>query len=362
MKIKIITHHTVHNHGALLQLYALMQVLKKYDSNVNALDYNKNYDFLESYAQVKYNISMKSIPYYLSFLKEKGIKRTLFNIEKKVILDRFKTKNLMIGEYYSKCDNLDAVFIGSDEVFSIEPGLNTVFWGMGVPAPNIFSYAGCFGPTTIEFIKEKYAEEYIEAGVKRIKRISVRDKNSKQIIERYTHAEVQQVCDPVILYGYNEEKKNFVRPIKEKYIVVYSYDENMNNIKEYNEILHYAQEKKLKVISVGFYHKWCNRCINVDPIELLCWICFAEYVVTDTFHGVVMSIIMNTDFATKIRGNRNKLGYLLEEYGLQNREISDFKELNSIFSTNINYNEVNKKIYKKRKEGLKFIDECISLI
>ena len=58
MKIRILTHHSVHNHGAILQLYGLMQVLKKYDDTVCALDYKKNFDFLEDYADQKYNQSL----------------------------------------------------------------------------------------------------------------------------------------------------------------------------------------------------------------------------------------------------------------------------------------------------------------
>ncbi len=361
MKIRIITHHTVHNHGAVLQLYALEHVLYKYDNNVCALEYTKNFDFLDVDVN-KYNISLRSIPYYCGFLVEKGILRTLFNIKKRVILENFKKKKNMVGEYYSKCKNLDAAFIGSDEVFSIEPGLNTVFWGLGVPAKFVFAYAGCFGPTTIDFIKEKKAEEYIEAGIKRFDKISVRDVNSQTIISTLSGILPEQLCDPVILYGFYEEKKKFRRPIKEKYILIYSYDENMNDSNEISSVQCFAQKKGLKIISVGFYHKWCDKNINVDPIELLCWVSFAEYVVTDTFHGTVMSIVMNTPFATKIRGNRNKLGFLLEEYESLDREIIDFINLSEILNKPINFDNVNHIITEKRKKALFYIDSCIKIV
>lgn len=83
LKIRIITHHAVHNHGAVLQLYALEKVLSKYDPNVCALDYQKNYDFLDENANTKYNISIKSIPYYLGFLRKNGFTKTFFNVKKK---------------------------------------------------------------------------------------------------------------------------------------------------------------------------------------------------------------------------------------------------------------------------------------
>lgn len=359
MNIRIITHHAVLNHGALLQLYALEKVISKYDKNVCALDYTKNYDFLEDYANVKYNISLRSIPYYLKYLMEKGIFKTLFNVKKKFILDNFKSNRKMVGEYYSRCKNLDAVFIGSDEVFSIEPGLNPFFWGMGVPAKHIFAYAGCFGPTTIDFINEKYAKEYIIAGINRFEKISVRDLNSQSIIENLSGKKVYQVCDPVILYGYIDEMKDFKKPTNDNYILIYAYDERMNDKHEVFEIKKFAKKNNYKLISVGFYHQWCDKCVNVDPIDLLKWIKGAECVITDTFHGTVMSLIMNTPFATKIRGNRNKLGFLLSEYNVEDREILDFEKLSTIFNKKIDFTNINKIIINKRQKGLNYIEDCL---
>lgn len=362
MKLRIITHHSVHNHGALLQLYALRKVLSKYDSSVCALDYRKNMDFLPKYATEKYNISLRSVPFYLGFMMKKGVRRTLFNIKKRRTLNIFKKKNALVGEYYTRVSDVDAVFIGSDEVFSIESGLNTFFWGIGVPAKFSFAYAGCFGPTTIDFIQEKNAIEYIEAGIKHFNEISVRDMNSRNIICELSNKTPELVCDPVILYGFQRERKSFKRPYKEKYLLVYSYDENMNDEFEYKYICQYAKENKMKVITAGFYHKWCDKCINVCPIELLNWITFADCVVTDTFHGTVMSLIMNVPFAVKIRSNRNKLGFLLEEYEVLDREIHSFSEIPIILSKEMSFENINRIIFSKQELGKAYIDRCIKKI
>ena len=359
MKIGIITHHDVHNHGAQLQLNALIKVFASLGHSAKALSYTKNFDFLDENASNKYNITLKSIPYYTNYIFKKGMKKTLFNIKKKSILEEFRNHNQLVGGYYSKENNLDCVFVGSDEVFSIEPGLNTFFWGMGVPTQNIFSYAGCFGPTTPAFIKEKYAEEFITAGISRFNRISVRDKNSKGIVYDLTKKEVPIVCDPVILYGYKNEIKEIKKPDREKYIVVYAYDNNMNDKEEVKKIKAFAKSKNLKIISAGFYHNWCDESINVTPTELINYIKYAEYVVTDTFHGSVISIIMNTPFTTKIRGNRNKLGYLLEEYDLLSRETVDFSDLDRMFNDQIDFQHVNSNIADKRKKSKAYIKNCL---
>lgn len=359
MKIGILTHHDVHNHGAQLQLNALIKELESLGHSAKALSYTKNFDFLDNDASRKYNISLKSIPYYTKYIFKEGIRKTLFNIKKKSILEQFRRINKLISGYYSKEDDLDCVFVGSDEVFSIEAGLNTFFWGMGVPNKNVFSYAASFGPTNLDFIKEKYAIEFITAGVNRLSKISVRDKNSKEIISNLTDNEVTIVCDPVILYGYEKEVNELQRPNHGKYIVVYAYDNNMNQKDEVDNIVAFAKANEFKIISAGFYHSWCDKNINVTPIELINYIKHAEYVITDTFHGTVISIIMNTQFSTKIRGNRNKLGFLLEEYGLSDREISDFSNISTLLSNEINYEKVNLLIKEKRQQSLDYIRTCL---
>ena len=70
--------------------------------------------------------------------------------------------------------------------------------------------------------------------------------------------------------------------------------------------------------------------IQANPIELLGWIKNAKLVITDTFHGSVMSIICNTPMIVKIRGNKNKLSFLLDEYGLSDRIIEDFSKIDEI--------------------------------
>ena len=65
MKYGIITHYDVHNHGALLQLNALKQVLKNLDIEATALRFDKNYDFIGSALKAKYEIGFKSLNIYI---------------------------------------------------------------------------------------------------------------------------------------------------------------------------------------------------------------------------------------------------------------------------------------------------------
>lgn len=359
MKIGILTHYDVHNHGALLQLNALIQVIKCKGFDVAALTYKKNYDFMAEGIDKKYDISIRSVLWYLSYMCSIGLKRTLFNVRKKRILDKFRKP--LEGEYYSRAKDLFAVVIGSDEVFSVETGINPFFFGHGIPCDKICSYAACCGPTTLDAIKDKNLEGFVHSGLENMKKISVRDENTKNIVFELTQNTVPVVCDPVILYGYKDEIRDAENKFNSNYILIYSYDNNMNDDIEVKKIRHFASKNHLKIISAGFYHKWCDKCVDASPTELLSYFKNADYVITDTFHGAVMSLICNSQFVAKLRNNANKLYDLLSRYGVADRIVNDFDEITGVFSKNIDYSIVNNLIEAHRNESAKFIDDFLGI-
>lgn len=360
MKAGIITHYDVHNHGAQLQLYALCAQLKRFGYDAKALTYKKNYDFLELGIENKYSISFRSIPYYIGYLFQNGLGKTLYNYNKRKVLNRFRQENRLEGEYYSKAKDLDVAVIGSDEIFSIEPGLNPCFWGMGVPCQKVISYAASCGPTNEDFIQKHYANEFIEAGIKRIDRISVRDRNTYDIVSARTDKAVAVVCDPVLMYDFKEEWKSVCAPrIGKKYCIVYSYDNNMNDEETVRAIKAYAKENGLLVLSVGYYHKWCHKNINASPLELFSWFKNAACVFTDTFHGSVISLVCQTEFVVKISGNKNKLEFLLEQYGVLARRVSSFEEIPKVVASPIDYESVNRRIEEYREKSTAFLKSAL---
>jgi len=225
MKFGIITHYDVHNHGAILQMYALIKVLKlNFGIEAKALQFDKNYDFLGKECEAKYKLSLKSVKIYLEYLYKRGLKVFLFNIRKKIIFEKFKIKAQLIGDYYTQYKDLDAVVIGSDEVFALHTGPTPVLFGHAIPTSKVFSYAGCFGPTTINDIRNLHCEEFVSSGLASMIGLSMRDKNSVQIAKELTGRNSVLVVDPVILYGYKEEISNFKKPTLPSYLLVYAYE------------------------------------------------------------------------------------------------------------------------------------------
>ena len=365
MKAGIITHYDVHNHGAQLQMYALVQVLRAFGYDAKALRFRKNFDFMGgAKAEAKYNISLKSLPIYIQYIAKNGLSRTLYNYKKRNILCKFRAENDLVGDYYSEAKDLDVVVIGSDEIFSIEAGPNPWYYGIGIPCHKQISYAASFGPTTIELIQEHNVGALVEAGIKKLNHISVRDKNSFDIVKSFTNCDSVIVCDPVLLYGFHEYLNSvaltsFKACQREKYCIVYSYDYNMNDELTVKAIKEYAYKHKLKVYSIGYYHEWCDNNIQVPPLDVFKWFTNAEMVFTDTFHGTVISLTTRTQFVAQIRGNANKLSFLLKQYGVSDREVRDFSYIETIVTTSSDYSVVDRTILKIRQDSMDYLRKAL---
>ncbi|MFZ7131421.1 MAG: polysaccharide pyruvyl transferase family protein [Eubacteriales bacterium] len=353
MKIGILTYYRVHNHGAVLQSYALLKTLEHMGHEVEFLTFKRNYDYLVEGQDKKYSFTISSFFYFLKYFLEKGLYNTFYNYFKKIKLEKFRTENFSSNTRYTDFIG-DIVIIGSDEVFSIEIGINPFFYSHGLTAQKIFSYAGSFGPSTINTIRKKGLESMIASGIERLDQVSVRDLNSQKIVECLSSKKAKIVCDPVILYGYKKEMELFI-PKQRDYILLYSYDKNFNSYSEISHIKKYAQVHKLRIFSIGYYHSWCDKNVQASPIELLGWFRHATIVITDTFHGAVLSIICNVAMVIKVRENQNKLSYLLEEYDLLSRVIYNMEELCDNNFPVIDFSKINERIDVIRMESLEYL-------
>lgn len=252
---------------------------------------------------------------------------------------------------------MDGVIVGSDEVFALHTGPTPVFFGYCLPSNKVFAYAGCFGPTTLTDIDKWHARAFVASGLANMCGLSMRDQNSISIVQALTGKIPEQVCDPVILYGYKKEIAQARIMLHVPYMIVYSYDGKFEESAK--EIKAYAKAHNLLIVSPGFFQKWADKNVNCNPVELLYWFKGAQCVITNTFHGCVMSIITGREMAVKLRGNANKLLNLMKEYHLEDREFCANLTLDSIFAKKINWNEVNEEIQSRRASSMSFLNKMI---
>lgn len=364
MNIGIITHHTVINQGAIMQMYALKRWLENKGHTVFFLKYTKDFDFAPL-EQGKYNLSVKYIPFYLKeYVLKKGVRLSWFNVKKQLLYRKYIAKTFCFKSY--ALDNMDAVIVGSDEVFSLASGCNMMMYGHGVNTDHLISYAPSFGQTDIERIEQFHCKELITSGLKKFEALSVRDLNSAEIVKKLTNIAPVLVCDPVMLYDFSDEHTS-IRKFHlhhKKYMLIYSMDRWMIEPSEVKAIKEYAKKKGYITLSAGTFHKWCDKNIVCNPIEWLELFRGAAEVITDTFHGSILSIITNRPAFYYIRSlNSNKLMSLYKSMGLESRILSkiDCSDMEMIQENSVmDFELLNKQLMKLRNISERYLSEALS--
>lgn len=360
MKIGILTHYQVESHGACLQHYALTQYLRKMGHDVYTLSYRKNMDFADVADQKKFSVGLSSIPFYIKeYLLKKGPNFVWTMYKKHEGLSGFNKNNFKFLPYGTA--DVDAVVVGSDEVWSLQLGANMMMYGHGVDTKQMIAYAPSFGQTDVKQIEKHRCRELIASGLAAFSALSARDLRSQAIAKELSGKDVQLVCDPVLLYGFEKELEQYHPMTKEKYVVVYGYNSNMNEPDRIAAIRSYAKKKGAKVYSVGAYHKWCDKQVACDPIEMLYWFKGAEAVFTDTFHGTITAYLGKTPIAVYVRSTNNvKLDHLLSLLGLENRKVTADRDIETIMSEPVDYDMLHKNFEPIREQSAQYLCNALS--
>ena len=358
MKIGILTHYDVYNQGARLQMSAMRYWLQQQGHQVVILTYEKNFDFLQEEKQ-KNSGSFRAFPYYIrNYLLKKGLGLTLFNTRKVMAMKRSQ-EQYTFAPYNASC--CDAIIIGSDEVYSIDVGINKMMYGHdlgGVPA---IAYAPSFGIATLEKLEQYGVTEIIRSGLEKMNYLSARDVHTQNMVQSLTGREVPLVCDPVLLYSgsYNSHPK----PISRPYLAVYSYDRNMIDPGEIAAIRAYAKKHGLITVSLGTYHSWCDKNIVCTAEDWYGYFQNAACVITDTFHGSVAAMKNHCNVAVFIRESINafKLRSLLAETGLEHRRLPAITEenLEQVLSEEIDYHNVDQRISEMTKTSEAYLRKAL---
>ena len=110
------------------------------------------------------------------------------------------------------------------------------------------------------------------------------------------------------------------------------------------------------MISIGFYFPWCDETIIPNPFEVLGYIKGADYIITYTFHGSVMSIKYNRPLAVLVRSsNQQKMISLLSQFKLEDRIVSNMALLEKSLLLPIQYQEINEIIDKEKIRSLEYL-------
>ncbi|MCD7132166.1 polysaccharide pyruvyl transferase family protein [Limosilactobacillus balticus] len=368
-KIGILSMQRIYNYGSFLQAYALKKMIEDLGYNeIIFVDYhvgkpliNKNNGstLAKVLDTIKLKVSFKNKIEYLMYKKHYGKKYLPL---------------LGITNQYVYNPRLDLLIIGSDEVFNcVQSNTNVGFspelFGYNNKAKVVASYAASFGNTTFEKLENYKVSDQVHRGfINNFDYLSVRDNNSALILHKMGIDSYIQNVDPVLVYDYMNSKivKTSEVNVKEKYLLLYGYTGRFS-LAECEVISNYAKENGLKIYCIGGLQHYCDKFIDCTPFEVLNYFKNAESVITDTFHGTIMSIINKKRFVTIIRkngyGNSEKLTTLLEKLNLSSRKVEIKNDsLRKKLSEKINYQDIDEILTKERDKSNKYLQKIFSNI
>lgn len=354
MEVGILTWYQSNNHGAVLQAYALSKAIQSTNRTCKMVPYERNVKpptYITRIQNLIKRICNGSIRFRTRWSK--------FDSEKAIIFKRFIDAQFSIGNDYSD-DSYDAIVIGSDMVFDLVQGFNPYMFGIGIKSPVIISYAASSGgEKSLQLARKWNVDQSIKEGLLRFKGIGCRDNATIDFVQKISGIKnVVPTIDPVLLYGFSDELKNWGKPIiNEPYLLIYAYHGYMDSRIEVASITRFAKSKNLKVVSCGYYHNWCDINFNASPEEFISLFKNAVYVVTDTFHGTVFSLICHKQFGTIIRNNSFKITDLLNKCGEQERIIHDISQLQDCLNNKIDYLHFNSWLHTERERSYNYLLE-----
>lgn len=373
-KIGIVTFARTSNYGAALQCYALNRALATLGGNPVTVDY------WPEYFRVRYYID--KVPFvwswegYREWRRRREVKRIKDRRNKK--FENFIQSSITLaGPTARSTEELSANLrssdirkwvVGSDQVWSntcarFDP---TYFLDIDLPAGSKkYSYAASFGMNQIpDELKEEYARRL--AGYSKY---SVREQSGVGMINELMPAEVNVHCDPTLILTADEWKKIASPARKEKYILIYHV---MNPARLLNKAAELSKETGLKVILFTPYFNYLaikgkkikeygyEPAMDSSPQDFVSLFLNAEYVLTNSFHGTVFSILFHKKFWSQtqlVEGKPNTRSInLLEKVGIKGRDIFHNKPL---AHTPIDWDTADAAIAAMRQDALGYLKSIV---
>ena len=361
MNIAILTQPLMANYGGILQNYAIQQVLKQLGHRPITIEQKYAIKETPLFSIPKRAISKYFLRRKIKIFEEKAInKRELLLrsklypfIAKKINRVYFNDWNTInISEY-------DTIIVGSDQVwrpiYNCEI-LDKMFLSF-IPDNNIkrIAYAASFGSDKWEFTEQ---QTIISRDlIKRFDAISIREDSGIKLFKDYLGGNATQVLDPTLLLS----KEQYCElcadvPKQDNYLCAYMLDICEA---EYKELELFANKKglKLKIFSAD---EDCTLTVE----EWLATFRDAKLIITNSFHGIIFSIIFNKDFYYLYHPTRGiaRITSLFRSLNIpQDRIKINVTEIQHTETTLLDWFAINSLLLKQKQDSIQFLINALDI-
>jgi len=376
-KIALISPYNEYNYGTVLQAYALQRLLDKEGVDAAYLQYTpvvppSFWGRLKRIIVSLFRISKSN----KAIVTNNGVDDYSFfhSPEFKTFVDGYNdfiNRRIKVSrQRYNpltlpKCDEFDAFMVGSDQTWGEArylPYSPYFLDGIDDKYPKL-SYAPSIGTT---HISDNYLSVLMEK-LSKFQALSCREKTNCELLSSKLGREVSYVLDPTFMISANEWGGIAAMPSEsmesKQYILCYILGEKQS-ISNYAEKLGYEKALPIYYIVTRPLYLQKKRHLFATPESFLWLIKNAAYVITDSFHGSILSINFNTQFYsfTKREGansvDNDRIMEILDTFNL----LSRYKDGNQDFEVDIDFKKVNKLVEHYRKDSLSFLLKTINSI
>lgn len=354
MKVGILTFHWANNYGAVLQAYALLSKLKELGHDAYIIDRRMIYKGILRKLYHKFS-------YEHFFSWRKFWKCTDIFLKPKT--RAYMSHDDLVTNF--KNENFDAVIVGSDQVWRWKLiGLNYFLDFITDHKTKRYSYAASFGLD--EWHGTEDDRKTISELLKQFNRIFVREETGVKICQDTFKVDAKLVLDPTLLHTaeFYERMllKNYNRQSSGK---VVSYILGKNKKPQVVEIANWAKSINLKhnelfwttIEHPSLIGKSTFHLTHVTPIEWLNEIRNAEYVITNSFHATVFSILFQKQFVVLAHegGGNNRIETLFNALGICGRIAYSVDEAKSLINNKIDYSAIVEKHNNSINMSMEFL-------
>ena len=377
-KIGICACYDSPNYGSMLQAYATQVAIDElgYESEYIVYKKKKSFSFVikqiprlfnknlmfDKMLVLKKKIALKKHP---DIKAKDQVRQKAFKRFKENYYGRFSKPYYGYEELKKGAENYSTVLVGSDQLWT-PGGLATNFYNlMFVPEKiNKVSYATSFGVSSIPWYQVKRTKQYLE----RINHLSVREVKGAELIKNIANLKAAVVVDPTLLLTKDDWEKRipYKRLVKEPYIFCYFLGENTSHREIAKEL---SKKTGKKIVCTPFLDSFVNTDVNfgdeqlfdISPDDFMNLIRYADYILTDSFHGSVFSIIHHKQFVVLNRfldggqSRNSRIDSLCKILGLENRRYNPDVDIKSQIEAPIEYMLVEEKKEKIRQKSLEFL-------
>lgn len=370
MKIGILTFHSAHNYGAVLQAYALLSFLRSKGLDASIIDYRpsnieKNYNpYNFRYHWFSKN-PIKCIRKILASSKtisRNGVRYRKFN---SFIENKLSPCSIDLG---SSVNDFDSFVFGSDQIWNPEMmnKLDKVFWGNFKAADSCrkIAYAASAGNPKV---LKNYTSE-IEKYLSEFDAISVREKSLKTFLQPMVKGkDIESVLDPTLIVSRDAYDAIALQPkVKKKYVLIYELSQVDDRVRFLAKQI--AKSLDAEVINICKPNAESKDYIKdtLSPEEFLGYFKYAEFVLTSSFHGTAFSVIFRKPFYSihMDPSTDARTSSFLSDIDLEDRYI--FKDKDLIFldgkpDDNIDWDNVSLLLSKKVRSSRNFLLNAIEI-